>query len=98
MSKLNLKAVPNLKPNPLFVGLKESLKDPKCFKKIEEKLVIKSDHTHKSVKDFVACESCNGQRLARQKNLKKLGFTSFNQYLTWKKIMQILINKKDFQL
>lgn len=100
MAKLNLKAVPNLKPNPVFKGLSKKLKDPKCFLKIEEQLndIIKTDHKHKDVKEFVTCAWCQANREKRQKLMQKLGFKNIVQYLEWKKIMILINNKKDFKL
>ena len=100
MPKLNLKAVPNLKPNPIFKGLPKKLKDPKNFLDIEKQLqdVIKSDHQHKNIKEFITCAWCQENRERRQKLMKKLGFKGIGQYLTWKKIMTLMINKKDFPL
>lgn len=100
MQKLDLSQVPKLKPNPLFKGLSSDLKDPKNYKKVEKKLqaILKTDHTHKSATSYAKCKACNLKREERQKVMKEIGFKSLPQYLEWKKIMVIIINKANFQL
>lgn len=100
MKKLDLSSLPKLKPNPLFKGMQESLKDPKNFTKIEKQLtaILKADHTHKTVKAYVTCAWCNEKREERKKLMKEVGFKSIQQYMEWKKIMTIIKNKADFQL
>lgn len=100
MKKLDLSKVPKLKKNPIFLRFPMKLKDPESFQKVEDELaeIIKSDHTHKSVKDFVACEGCNEKLKKRQEKLKELGFKSYTQYLEWKKIMTIIKEQKSFKL
>lgn len=98
--KIQSSKIPKLKPNPLFKGLSEELKNPKNFLKTEKKLlaVLKSDHKHKTASSYAKCTECQSKRLERQKLMKEIGFKSIQQYLEWKKIMQIIINKKDFQI
>jgi excinuclease UvrABC ATPase subunit len=101
MRKLDLKEVPKrLKPNPIFKGLSSKLKDPANYKDIEDKLqaILKSTHNHKTATSYAKCKECQSKRLERQKMMKDIGFKSIQQYLTWKKIMEIIINQKSFQL
>lgn len=101
MKKLDLTTVPqDIKPNPIFNGLPEHLKDPLVFEDIEKKLnkVLISDHKHKTVSEFVKCKRCEAKRHKRNKLIREIGFNSYEQYLVWKKIMNIIINKKSFQL
>lgn len=100
MKKLDLKEVPKLKPNPIFDGLDESLKDPKNFKKIDNDLnkILKVKHKHKTASSYAKCAMCQAKRLERQNRMKELGFKSIQQYLEWKRIMFIIKNKKSFQL
>lgn len=100
MQKLDLKTVGKLKPHPLFKGLPEELKDPKCFNKIEKKLsgFLKADHVHKNVKEFVTCAWCQEGMKKRQQAMKDYGFKNIQQYFEWKKIMSIIKSKKDFKL
>lgn len=100
MQKLDLKAVPKLKPNPLFKGLPKDLKNPKRFEEIEKQLIdiMKSDHTHKTVKGFVTCAWCQKNMKLKQEMIQKLGFKSYGQYAEWRKIMVIIKNKSNFQL
>lgn len=100
MQKLDLQTVPKLKFNPIFKDLPESLKDPKCFKRIEKKLnaILNSDHKHKTVTGYVTCAWCSEKRTERYKLMEKIGFTSIGQYMDWKKVMTIISKKKNFQV
>lgn len=102
MKKLNIntKKVANLKPNPIFEGLPDSVKSEKAYHRIEAKLqnVLQSDHTHKTVKEYVSCAWCNKKRELRQNMIKSEGFRNVKQYLEWRKIMEIIINKQNIQL
>jgi len=98
--KLTLKQIAKAKPNPIFKGLAKTLKDTKNFNNTEKKLqdIIKSEHKHKQIKDYVNCGECQNRFQERKKSMKKIGFKSINQYLEWRKVMGILIAKKDFKL
>lgn len=98
--KLDVNKVPKLKPNPIFKGLSSSLKDPTNYLKTEDSLqsILKSDHKHKTASSYVKCEDCQTKYNERKKLMKKIGFKSIQQYMEWKKIMTIIINKKNFQL
>lgn len=101
MPKLDLATVPkNLKPNPLFKGMSSILKDPKNYKKIEKELIkiLQSDHKHKTASSYVKCVECQAKREERKQKMKEVGFKSIQQYMEWKKIMTIIINKQSFQL
>lgn len=100
MKKLDLTKVPKLKPNPIFKGLPDALKNPESFKRIEDslRLAILSDHQHKSVKEYVECKRCAVKLQRRQDLMKEFGFRSVNQYLEWKKIMDIITKQKSFQV
>lgn len=98
--KLDLSLVPKLKSAPLFKGLPARLKDPEMYYKIEKELfdMLQSDHKHKTVKEYVLCAWCNKKRELRQNRIKALGFKSINQYMQWKKVMDIIINKRNIEL
>ncbi len=102
MKKLNIntKKVANLKPNPIFEGLPDNVKSVKAYHRIEDKLqkALQSDHTHKTVKEYVSCAWCNKKRELRQNMIKSEGFRNVKQYLEWRKIMEIIINKQNIQL
>lgn len=101
MKKLDLKDVPDdLKPNPVFDGMDESLKNPERYKEIEDSLnaILKIDHVHKTAKSYSKCKECTDKRHKRREEMFKFGFKSLIQYLEWKKIMDIIINKKDIKL
>ena len=102
MKKLNIntKKVSNLKPNPIFEGLPDSVKSEQANHRIEAKLqkAVQSDHTHKTVKEYVSCAWCNTKRELRKNMIKTEGFKSYKQYLEWRKIMEIIINKQNITL
>lgn len=88
------------KPNPLFESLTDYLKDPANYEKIENELasMLKTDHKHKTVKEYVTCMWCQKKRELRQNRMRVMGFTSPEQFLEWRKIMQIIIKKANFQV
>ena len=98
--KLDLAKVLKLKPNPIFKGLSNALKDPKNYKRTEKKLkvILKSDHTHKTPSSYVKCLECQEKLGKKRRLMKEIGFKSFGQYLEWRKVMEIIIKKKDFQV
>lgn len=101
MQKLDLSTIPkNIKPNPIFKGLSNTLKDPKNFKKIEKKLqaILKIDHEHKTASSYAKCQECNSNREERKKMMKDIGFKSIQQYMLWKKVMSIIKDKANFQV
>lgn len=100
MQKLNLKEVPKLKPDPIFKGFSDELKDPKNFMKIEKQLakILKVTHKHKTTLSYSKCPMCQAKRVERQTKMKELGFQSIIQYMQWKKIHTIIKDKKSFQL
>lgn len=100
MKTIKSTQLPDYKPNPIFKDLPEHLKEVETYKKIEKSLIkaVLSDHTHKTVKEYVKCQRCTAKRERKSALIKEYGFTSTEQYLEWKKIMQIIINEKDFKL
>lgn len=101
MDKLDLSTLPkNLRPNPIFKGMPDSLKDPKVFKEVEEKLrqASISDHKHSSVKAFVKCSRCKDKLARRQTIIKEYGFKDIRQYLEWRRIQTIIRDKRNFKL
>lgn len=101
MKKLDLKTVPdNVKKHPLFKGLSEELKDPKCYKGIESKLqkAVYSDHQHKTIKKYMECPACSKKLQKKRELMKEMGFKSYEQYVLWRKIMEIINKKQNFQL
>jgi len=98
--KIKPSELPELEPNPIFKYLPDHVKDVKTYKKIEKSLAdaVLSDHQHKSVKEYVKCARCNAKRDRRKALIKEYGFTSVEQYMEWKRVMQIIINEKDFQV
>lgn len=100
MQKLDIQQVPKLKPDPMFKGMKKALKNPRCFDEVEKQLqeILVTSHKHKSAGSYAKCKECTERFTQRKKLMRKLGFKSILQYMSWKKIMTIIKAKKDFQL
>lgn len=100
MTTLNLKKVPKLKKNTLFKGLPEKLKDISCYQEIEQKLrlMMVSDHQHKTIKAFADCERCKGKVAKRRKAIEEFGFKSFEQYLAWRRVMDVIQNERQIKI
>jgi hypothetical protein len=82
------------KTNPIFEGMKEELKDLKNFELVEKKLfkLMRSDHKHETVKQYVKCERCYKKLQARKIAIREMGFKSYEQYASWKKVMVYIIS------
>lgn len=98
--KLSLKKTPKLPKNPVFKGMPEHLKNPDCYKEIESafRMAMFSDHSHKTMKQFMGCKRCQAKVQKKRALIKEYGFVSFEQYLEWRKIMDIIVNQRPIQL
>lgn len=99
-TKLSLKQIAKAKPNPIFNTLPERLKDSSTYAPIETRVnkAMFSDHQHKTVKGMVGCKRCIAKLNRKQAILREEGFTSFSQYLEWKRVCSIIIGQQDIQL
>ena len=100
MKKETINKIKNAKANPIFEGLSDELKDPENFLKVERKIAktMVSDHKHATIKQFIKCKRCQAKVKKKTEMIRELGFKDYNQYASWKKILQIIINKENFQL
>ena len=91
--KITPHTFPKFKPNPIFQGLPDSVKDPKNYAKIQKALIetLATPHSHSDVLTFYQCLKCQGRVTAHRNLMKKLGFTSGAQYLSWKKVMHQML-------
>lgn len=82
---------------PLTLSLPETLKDPRHYKTIELRLAstLISDHKHTTVKQYTKCARCTKKRAKRKEIMKGYGFESTEQYMEWRRIMDIITNRKD---
>lgn len=94
------KLLKGLKPHPLFLTLPEELKDQAVYADIEERVAktMFSDHKHKTVKGFVNCKRCSIKLTKRRELLTEIGFQSTEQYLEWKRVMDIIINNRPIRI
>ena len=88
--------LPKYTPNPLFVGMPAYLKDPANFNKIQKALLetLATKHSHGEMTEWNKCLGCQIKFRNHAQLMRKLGFKSGKQYREWKKIMDIIINKK----
>ena len=100
MKKITLKQIGSAKVNPVFKDLPDELKDPKKFRKIEDKIMatMVSDHKHRKMENFMKCERCIAKRKRKLKAIKDFGFQNTEQYQNWKKVMTIIISKQNLYL
>ena len=100
MPTLSIKKIPKGKLNPILKGLPEKLKDPACYEAIEKRLFLSvySDHKHKSLKPYKQCNMCMLKLQRKRELIKEYGFKSFEQYLEWRKIMDIIYNRKQISI
>jgi hypothetical protein len=98
--KISLKKTPKLPQNPIFKGMPEELKNPDRYKEVEQalRLVMFSDHSHKTMKQFMGCKRCQVKTQKKRELIKEYGFVTFEQYLEWRKVMDIIVNQKPIQL
>jgi hypothetical protein len=101
MKKLSLKKINQKGVTPeVLVGLPDNLKTVDMYYTVESELakMVKSDHKHKSVKEYVQCAWCNQKRHLRENKIKSYGFKSYAQFLEYRRIMDYIINKRNIQL
>lgn len=81
-------------PNPIFNGLPEYLKDPQYYEKIEMAMIetLSSKKTYSDLMKYI--ESPEGKKglLERRALIKRLGFKSTEQYMSWRKVMRSMLN------
>ncbi len=95
--KTKTKRTKAIAKQPLTASLPDFVKDPANYQAIEKKLkmTMLSDHTHTTVKQFVKCARCTTKRAKRDAIMKEYGFESAAQFYEWRRIMDIIINKKN---
>lgn len=88
------------KVDPLFEGLPVELKDPAQFKNVLEQILKagESGHEHKAIVVWMRCKHCQQKFLERKTKIKKIGFTSYEQFLKWRKIADIILNQREIYL
>ncbi len=81
--------------NPWYYGLPDYLKDPAHYYKIEKLIyeTLASSCSHGEVMEWASCVKCQKRFFERNSVLKHLGFSNPRQYLNWKKVMNLIINK-----
>jgi len=96
-SSIKTDDVKDLPVNPAFKDMPDSLKDVDRYDEVVEKIakVMHSDHTHRKVIAFTKCKQCAKKMERRRRVLKDLGFKDYQQYLSWRKVMQLLKNSQN---
>lgn len=97
MKQLTNDEIGALPTAPIFDGLPEELKEPGKLEEINAKLnaAMFADHKHATVKGFVRCKRCREKLDKRRQLLTELGFTSYEQYLEWKRVLGAIISKEN---
>ncbi len=97
MKKLSLKKIAKMPISKIFKDLPDRLKSVEAYNKIELELfkILQTDHKHKTVKEYVTCAWCNKKRELKQNRIKALGFVDYAQYVQWRKVMEVIKNKKE---
>ena len=91
---------PELKANPTLEGIPDELKDPARVKEVERAIhdAGVTFHKHRKPSEWMKCEHCQKKLQARKDKLKELGFKDYGQFLMWRKIQDIIINKRELWL
>jgi hypothetical protein len=97
---LDYKKVSKLKVQDVMKDLPVKLKDPKCYKRIEKRIALAmySDHKHANVKTFMKCKRCTAKVHRKREIITEEGFKSMEQYLGWKKIMDVIENQRSIMV
>ncbi len=84
--------IKDLPSNPALENIPDELKSIKGFEELEKKLarIMFSDHKHSKVVSFEKCKRCGDKILKRRAELVKIGFKDYSQYLTYKKVMNLI--------
>lgn len=79
-------------PDPVFNDLPETLKNPRCYKRVLKKILQagESDHKHADPSRWLTCQVCQDAFNHKRNVLKEVGFSSYNQFLRWRKVMGII--------
>lgn len=83
-----LKKLPKDRPNPIFKGLSNYVKDPANFKEIQKEILntLAVGHSHSEMLDYAKCAECTRKMKDRRTLLKKYGFKNPAQYMAWRKV------------
>lgn len=84
------------KPNPLFLGMPDYLKDSANYEKIQKTIIEAgaTKHSHGDLETFAACVPCQVKQHERAETMRKLGFRSGAQYMAWRKVMEMIRKPK----
>ena len=84
--------LPRHQPDPDLAGLPDWLKDPQNFEYVEKRLMDKLANpcSHSDPQEWGECTSCQDKVKERKKEMERLGFKTPQQYLKWKKTMEIM--------
>ena len=96
MNKEQARKLPRYIPNPLFKDLSPFVKNPQNFNKIQMILLntLAGQHSHSEMTTWATCKTCQEKMAIHGETMRKLGFTSPKIYLSWKKVIEEMINHK----
>lgn len=86
------------KLHPLLASLPEWLKDPQNCDRVQRVILesLASKHSHGEIVEWASCVQCQKRFAERGFVLKKLGFSSPQQYMAWKKVHEQIKKRVSF--
>ena len=95
MNKEQALKLPRFTPNPKLAGLSDYVKNPANFDKIQRILLdtLAGQHTHSEMVTWATCKTCQEKVAIHGALMRKLGFKSPAIYYSWKKIMEMILDK-----
>jgi len=96
MNKKDAQNLPKYTPNPIFKDLPAYLKDPRNYYKVRNDLLntLAGKHTHSEMQKWANCLTCQNKLVNFREEVRKFGFTSPAQFMTWQKTMDLMINPR----
>ncbi len=96
-STIKQEDIKDLPSNQALENIPDEFKSMEGFEELEKKLgrIMFSDHKHAKVSSFIKCKRCGEKITKRRTELVKLGFKDYSQYLTYKKVMNLIKQKNE---
>lgn len=80
------------KPDPAFNDLPDALKKPGCYKRVLKKVLEAGETKHKHIElgRWLGCQECQDAFRHKRNVIKELGFSNYQQFLKWRKVMGVI--------
>lgn len=88
------------KTHPVLAGLPQYLKNPENYDKVRKTIIetLAGSCSHGEIIEWAGCAKCQRRFAEKGALIKKLGFKSMAQYLTWQKIHEEIRNMQRMSL